>query len=359
MKQMTIQMNQDRAFRIQELVLTAAECEDALDIAADARAQFGADGSPDPVTELANHAQQLPPRLKQFLEHVRQDDRTVAAVLRGGWHPELDQLRTPTDWRHGRATKAGNLQNFVLVLYGSLLGDVFSWHGQQDGSLVHDLVPTYADRNEQLGSGSQAPLCWHTEDAFHPYRSDFVILYSMRAKEDARSTLSWLAQGVLDPGTIATLMEDKFEFEPDTSYTDHGTFINAPVALLYGSASAPYLRADSVYYKLPPGQRERTALTELYAVLDAALVEIEMATGDMLVLNNRRVVHGRSKFNAQYDGTDRWVKRVNVTSDLTGSRASRCCQASRIVHLAPERNQDSGTHTCDRFRVQSLTGVEG
>lgn len=325
-------------FRIQEFELTRAECTEALTIAADAEEQYGDCNSPDFLDEPGKYAQHLPMRLIQFMEGVRQDDWTVAAVIRGGWHPELDQLQTPSSWQHGRATKAGNVQNFLLALYGSLLGEVFAWYGQQEGSLIHDLVPTYEDRNEQLGSGSQTALFWHSEDAFHPCRADFVILHSVRAKKDAKSTLSWLRQGALSPETIATLKESKYQFKPDTSYTDYSTFTNELVPLLYGSSVTPYLRADSVYYEPPPGERERKALTELFEALHAALIEIEMSSGDMLVLNNRRVVHGRSEFHAQYDGKDRWVKRGNIAESLQRSRPYRCCEASRIVHLSPRES---------------------
>jgi L-asparagine oxygenase len=339
-------------FRIQELELTAGESSDAIAIAAEAMRRYGDCNEAAFIAAAPEYAQHLPRRLIRFMNGVRRDDTTVAAILRGGWHPGLDELRTPKDWRHGRDTKAGNIQNFLLALCGSRLGEIFSWHGQQEGSLVHDLVPTYANRNDQLGSGSEAALCWHTEDAFHPCRGDFVILYSVRAKRDARSTLSWLRQGALTSETIAALMEDKYEFEPDTSYTDHRDFANKPVALLYGSGAIPHLRADSVYYKTPSGERERKALEELYAALDAALVEVEMSSGDMLILNNRRVVHGRSKFQARYDGNDRWVKRINIAEDLERSRAYRCCPASRIVHLGPQEGRSHGRHYCDLLRGQ-------
>jgi Taurine catabolism dioxygenase TauD, TfdA family len=51
------------------------------------------------------------------------------------------------------------------------------------------------------------------------------------------------------------------------------------------------------------GAREQAAIAELFAALNWALVELEMFSGGLLILNNRRVVHGRSEFRAQYDGT--------------------------------------------------------
>ena len=38
--------------------------------------------------------------------------------------------------------------------------------------------------------------------------------------------------------------------------------------------------------------------------------------GDLLVIDNRRAVHGRSKFRARFDGTDRWLQRTFVVDEL-------------------------------------------
>jgi len=35
---------------------------------------------------------------------------------------------------------------------------------------------------------------------------------------------------------------------------------------------------------------------------------------------------------ANYDGTDRWLKRINLTRDLRKSRASRLTADSRIIY---------------------------
>jgi Fe(II)/alpha-ketoglutarate-dependent arginine beta-hydroxylase len=337
-------------YGIREFELTEAECAEAVAVATEAAERHGDCNSPDFLDSIPTYARRMPGRLIAFMDDLRHDDRAVAAVIRGGWHDGLDGIRTPEGWREARTAKAGLVQDFLVALHGAMLGEVFSWHGQQDGSLVHDLMPTFADRGEQLGSGSETALLWHTEDAFHPCRADFVLLYSVRAKEDATSTLAWLHEGALGAETVTTLKQSKYVFKPDTSYTDYDTFDNRPVPLLSGDAEVPHLRADSVYYEPPEGERERAALDSLFTALAGSIVEVRMFSGDTLVLNNRRVVHGRSEFEAKYDGTDRWVKRVNVAEDLDRSRAYRCCADSRIVHLAPKGDHEPGSPECDRTR---------
>lgn len=41
-----------------------------------------------------------------------------------------------------------------------------------------------------------------------------------------------------------------------------------------------------------------------------------LKTGEILVINNRTAVHGRTPFKARYDGTDRWLKRAMVSTKL-------------------------------------------
>jgi len=46
----------------------------------------------------------------------------------------------------------------------------------------------------------------------------------------------------------------------------------------------------------------------------------KLEPGDLLIINNRKVMHGRSEFIPRYDGQDRWLQRVYVTNDLYSGR---------------------------------------
>jgi alpha-ketoglutarate-dependent taurine dioxygenase len=67
---------------------------------------------------------------------------------------------------------------------------------------------------------------------------------------------------------------------------------------------------------LDPGSPAAEALDELCVGLDAALRPVVLQPGDAIFIDNRRVVHGRAPFRARYDGTDRWLKRINVMRDI-------------------------------------------
>ena len=58
------------------------------------------------------------------------------------------------------------------------------------------------------------------------------------------------------------------------------------------------------------------ALTELSAAVERHQRSVILEAGDLLVIDNGLVVHGRSPFPARYDGTDRWLQRAFVVADL-------------------------------------------
>ncbi len=65
------------------------------------------------------------------------------------------------------------------------------------------------------------------------------------------------------------------------------------------------------------------ALEELRRIIRRRHVGVALAAGDLLVVDNAVSVHGRSPFSARFDGTDRWLQRTFVVSDLAASAGER------------------------------------
>jgi hypothetical protein len=105
------------------------------------------------------------------------------------------------------------------------------------------------------------------------------------------------------------------------------------VAVLFGDPQCPYMRADPYFMTLDPGDHEAAAaLKEFTRAMDDKIFDLVLASGEFCFLDNFRVVHGRKPFKARHDGTDRWLKRINVTSDLRKSRAYRSSGEARAIN---------------------------
>jgi L-asparagine oxygenase len=105
----------------------------------------------------------------------------------------------------------------------------------------------------------------------------------------------------------------------DESYL-HGrqNVLGPPMAVLSGDRSNPTMIFDE---DLMVGMDEEAQ--DALEALGRALVEhhdgVVLEAGDLLIIDNDMVVHGRSPFAARFDGTDRWLQRSFVVTDLAAS----------------------------------------
>lgn len=283
-------------------------------------------------------AQDLPRPWRMFLHAARvREERGVFVV------PALDAIGpprhpTPRDWHEVQSPSPTHNAEILLVLLSSLLGDVFGWSTQQDGRYVHDVLPMKGLENEQVGWSSLTPLTWHTEDAFHEHRADYLALLCIR-NPGAIATTFWSVNNLdLNAEEWAVLWERRFLIRPDNSHLPRYNtgspqrfekilaMMSSPsrVAVLFGNRERPYLRIDPDYMTAVPGDvQAEEALAALSRVIESNLVDLALREGDICFLDNFQVVHGRRPFRAHYDGSDRWLKRVNIMRDLRRAASSR------------------------------------
>ena len=331
---------------MEQLRLNSAELHHAYELADSIGERYGRVDDPDFLIAAPVLAHDLPPRIRSFLNHFRRAE--IGSCMIGGHVIDDAALgATPHHWNAIPDPSASLRYEILLVLYTSLLGDVFGWATQQDGRLVHDVLPIRAHENEQLGSGSRTLLTWHTEDAFHPYRGDYVVLACLRNPNGAATTVGNVDDLELDEADREVLFEERFIIRPDESHLtknntasgaidfSHIEALNAappPVAVLFGAPDRPYIRADPYFMDVADGdERAAQALHGLETAMERCLTDVVLTTGDFCFLDNLKVVHGRRPFSARFDGSDRWLKRVCVTRDLRKSRTARTDLASQII----------------------------
>jgi len=307
----------------------------------------------DFLRDVAVHAHDLPRRVRARLNHFRIEEPASAVCMISGY--EIDQSKigeTPAHWRP-QADAARTLEEeILLVLFSSLLGDVFGWATQQDGHIIHDVLPIREHQNEQIGTGSEQEITWHNEDAFHPWRGDYLSLVCLRNTDRVPTTIAAVDMLELDDEIMDVLFEARFVIRPDYSHSKelnsggHDDDVNGnkiykridkmakepeKLAVLFGDRKSAYIRIDPFFMDTPDDQEARFALDTLIAMVDHALYEMVLDPGDFCFIDNYRAVHGRKPFKARFDGTDRWMKRLNITRDLRKSRGFRATNLSRII----------------------------
>lgn len=301
-------------------------------------------------------AHELPRRVREFLNDFRLTEPSGVAVISG---LPIDQERigsTPAHWRDRDSISSALPEEIFFLLCGTLLGDVFGWSTQQDGYLMHDVLPIKGDEDDQLGSGSKQLLWWHTEDAFHPFRGDYVGLLCLRNPDQVETTVAMADSIPWDQVDLDHLFQPLFHIRPDESHlpksqTDRDVspqtkeLLDAAYAritemntraekrpILSGSPRSPYMCLDPYFMDVDQlDEPAKGALQGLIDTIDGVLEPVVLEPGDLCFVDNFKAVHGRNPFTARYDGNDRWLKRICVTRNLRNSREARLSSSDRII----------------------------
>lgn len=296
--------------------------------------------SPELLARVAESAGDLNERIRHELRPVDTDDGLF--VLRGLAVDDTAIGATPAGW--ATAGDSGALHDIVLLLLATVMGNPLAWEGQQDGRFVHNIVPAPGHETAQTGASSTVLLSPHTEDAFHPGRAHLLMLGCMRNRDNIATTAASIRHVRLDEADIALLTRPLLPILPDDAYAEAQGFDGGEppcVPTLFHAEDGLTLRFDPAYTPVdeaPPAHR--AAYRRLAAELARVSRAVSLSPGEVLVVDNDLVVHGRVPFAPRYDGTDRWLKRASVrvparrTRPLTEEHEHGYGQAAVEAHAA-------------------------
>jgi L-asparagine oxygenase len=251
-------------------------------------------------------------------------------LLRGllGEVPDLGP--TPSTLTPAQVGAGARRAALVLLAVASQLGEAVGFASLYEGRIVQHVAPVRSHEAEQT-SGDSTPLLWHVEDAFSADRCHYLALLCLRGDPSAVTTFA-SARAVADAvgeRWAKVLRLPRFAVWPDTAHTGPAPAAPLPVRVLSGPAEDPEICFDAVYLRPadPDDDEAAQALRLAGEAMDAVAVRRVLAPGDLLVLDNRRVVHGRTRYPARYDGGDRWLLRALVCASLPDHRRRRGLRA--------------------------------
>jgi Fe(II)/alpha-ketoglutarate-dependent arginine beta-hydroxylase len=307
--------------------------------------------------EACVYAHELPRRVRSFLNDFKQSECPGICLISNYKVDDASFGNTPSHWKAKPADSPALAEEMLLVLYGSLLGDVFGWATEQDGHIVHDVFPIKENEDKQISTSSAQTIWWHTEDAFHAFSGDYVGMFCLRNSDQVPTTYACLDRIHLKPEQVNVLFEPRYLIYPDVSHLEFNgshaqekteepadslhsarqkiqqmTVNPNRISVLFGHPQSPYVRIDPYFMKhLDDDEQAQQALDDFISLIDEVLGSVVLQPGDCCFIDNCRTVHGRKAFKAKYDGRDRWLKRICVTRDLRKSRSARSSSSSRVI----------------------------
>lgn len=266
-------------------------------------------------------AAMLPEAVLRSVHRFRnQGNRHDVLLLRGILPASYGLGPTPgsaTSPRRG----AANVCALCLIAVMNMFGEPFTFSDLYDGRLVQDVVAAQGKESAQTSEGSDCFLEWHVEDAFSSDRCDYFGLLCLRGDPAAATILAPVRALVLPDEAWEVLMQPRYAVLPDIAHCDNPGPQTA-IAVLTGTREAPEIRFDPLYMVPadPADDEARSAFDCLTKAVNAAATSHVLQPGDLLVVDNRRVVHARSPFLPRFDGSGRWLLRAMVCSSLPRHR---------------------------------------
>jgi len=225
----------------------------------------------------------------------------------------------------GETTLLAYIQSILL----HFIAEMISYEAEGYGRLFQDVVPVKKMENEQTSIGSNTELEIHTEQAFSKLRPDILSLSCIRGDPLAQTyvlPVNYILENMNDDER-EMLRLPLWKTGVDLSFKLNGNnFIEGDIR-----GPFPIISGDDVDPKLLFDQDLMFGVNEESNNLIKKIIDIyykyrnqhNLQSGEIILIDNNRAVHGRSAFYPKYDGNDRFLIRCFAVHDYEFSRYAR------------------------------------
>jgi L-asparagine oxygenase len=279
----------------------------------------------------------LPEKVVSSLSSMVRDQGPPAFLIRG-LAAEHNLPPTPTRTDSVSDAQLSFVSEIVLLGVAKVLGEPLGYKAEKNGALVQNVFPIETQSHSPSNESSSSVLDLHTELVFSRRKPtcpldaespDFILLWCLRGDPDgtAETLVAAIEDlcALLGPSDLSVLSQARFELRAPYSFTrdepGNRPWVG-PVPVLRGTNSQRLAAFDLACGTRGIDETAEKALNELRrAAKEPGITRrIALESEDLLILNNRRIAHGRTPFSARFDGTDRWMLRVYVRRSLSDMR---------------------------------------
>jgi hypothetical protein len=308
---------------------TASEVQTLLDLAN----QLTTDPSDNPNL-FCKHAKtlsnKLPIQIKTVLNdfiHIGNDNEFL--LITGLENAIENLVETPSNnnLKIGEKTILAKIQAICLAH----ISEIISYEAEGYGRLFQDMVPIKSMEKEQTSVGSTIELEIHTEQAFSDLKPDILSLACLRGDTNALTHILPVKKIIdnLSSEEIVLLKQPLWKTGIDLSFKLNGHEfkngdIRGPMPILSKGIdiSRPILTFDQdLMFGITP--ISHLMVKKIVDIYYENRISHNLKPGQIIFIDNRHAVHGRSPFYPMYDGQDRFLVRCFSVLDYMKSNLAR------------------------------------
>lgn len=270
----------------------------------------------------------VPDRIrKNLMDFAKHGSKTGYLLIKNA---PLDKNEIPDTPKNNNYQIGEKLEiTCIQAILLNVIGEIIAYEAECNGHLFQDIVPNKLMAKNQTSLGSKIELEIHTEQAFSKLRPDILSLSCVRGDLNAFTHILPV-QTILDNVTEyerELLKKPLWKTGVDLSFklNDHEFIegdIRGPMPIINGTQNDPILIFD---------QDLMTGITEEANNLLKKIIDIyyknklrhNLKPGEIIFVDNRRAVHGRSPFFPKYDGKDRFLVRCFAVFNYESTKYAR------------------------------------
>jgi len=268
--------------------------------------------------------------------------------------PNVDGVPTPTEWppRGDAPSKPFGAEEVSMFAVGGELGYPVGYEQEHGGERFAQFYPTRKSAYEQSSKSSSVVLECHQEHYYLPaaLKQDYLMILCLRPGEVGHRAATTHVDIRTMPELAtapAPLFQPHYQSAMNTLHAEclgareplksHVLAEKRPILQKHPDGGAWIDMFDAGDGHFPDSEEAAAAVAWLTERVRSAMQRTVLKRGDLLVIDNWHVVHGRDDFKALFNGSDRWMMRTNV---VITSKFASCC----------EGKLDVSAHVCSRER---------
>jgi L-asparagine oxygenase len=272
----------------------------------------------------------LPIQIKTVLQEFIKVGNDQEFLLITGLENTIENLgETPTNnnSKIGEKTILAKIQAICL----SHISEMIAYEAEGYGRLFQDMIPIKSMEKEQTSVGSTTELEIHTEQAFSDLKPDILSLACLRGDTNAITYILPVKKIIenLSSDKVTLLKQPLWKTGVDLSFKISGHEfkngdIRGPMSILSRGLdiSRPILTFDQdLMFGITP--RSSVMIKKIVDIYYENRISHNLKPGQIIFIDNRHAVHGRSPFFPKYDGQDRFLVRCFSVLDYMKSNLAR------------------------------------
>ena len=254
-------------------------------------------------------AEEGPARLINALDSFRRMSGRSGVMLIRGLPVDVQLGPTPCVPYESVPDKVTGTEKYLLLI-ASVLGEPIGFADWHRGERLQNLYPIPELECVQCASNS-IYLEMHTETAFRPNTPIHLALLCLKKDPGGNAKTVFCDLGAV----VDSMSEEARRILASPSFcflvpSNEGETLTEPKpidSIEHGRRRLHYAEALTAI-----DADSRRVLADLKERILANSVLVELEKGDLVLIDNFHVVHGRTAYSPRYDGSDRWLQRVLI-----------------------------------------------